>query len=323
VSERLSQDEIQALLRGLADGEAGGPDEGPAPGDVRPYEMVGEARFAGRRFPALELALERFTQRLGRSLAALLGARPEIGPATTETLAFATFRNRLAAPAAVHLFTMAPLKGRALLVVSPPLAFALIDRLFGGPGRVPADGRQASPIEAQILRRVVVQALADLAGALAPLQPLTCELAGVEWNPAALGAIGAREVLLVASVPCDLGGGPLPLTVAVPFAMLEPLRAKLGEPAPAPVEPDGQWRAAIAAAIEAAEVTLSAELGARELPAGEILRLRVGDVLALGTASDDPLALRVEGVPLLRGAPGVSRGNNAVRVLGRETREGA
>ena len=40
-----------------------------------------------------------------------------------------------------------------------------------------------------------------------------------------------------------------------------------------------------------------------------------GDLLTIDTRADDPLAVCVEGIRLMTGAPGVSRGNNAVRVL--------
>ena len=46
-----------------------------------------------------------------------------------------------------------------------------------------------------------------------------------------------------------------------------------------------------------------------------MLRLKVGDLLTIDTRVDDPLAVCVEGIRLLTGLPGVSRGNNAVRVI--------
>jgi flagellar motor switch protein FliM len=41
----------------------------------------------------------------------------------------------------------------------------------------------------------------------------------------------------------------------------------------------------------------------------------VGDLIAIETRPDDPLGVSVEGIRLLTGVPGVSRGNNAVRVI--------
>jgi len=320
VSDTLSQDEVSALLRGLSDGELGAAEMPPPADPVRVYDLTGDERFAGRRFEALDLAQERFVRHLRRTLAGFIGSPPKVEPRRHEFLKFGTFRNRLASSSSLHLFGMAPLRGQGLLAVAPPLAFALIDRVFGGSGRPPATlaAREYSPIETQMLQRVAAGVLADLAEAWAPLHRVSCSLGRCEINPASVAITGPAETVLVLSVHCDVGTEPASLTVALPFAMLEPLRDKLGEPETVSSGPDGEWTEVVTAAVRDAAVTVAAELGAVEISARDLLRLRVGDVLTLPTRADDPLALCVEGVRLLAGLPGVSRGNNAVRVVGRE-----
>ncbi len=230
---------------------------------------------------------------------------------------FATFRNRLETPANLHLFTMAPLRGQALAVVSSGLAYALVDRIFGGPGRVPPTSarRECSSIEMQTIQRVVTQALADFTEALAPLHAIACTFARSETNPISIAICAQTDQVLLMPFQCDLGVGPTPLTIAIPFAMLEPIRAKLGEPEAAEQGPDAVWVSALSGAVRATEVTMSVELGSAEVSARDVLRLKVGDLLTIETRADDPLAVCVEGVRLMTGVPGVSRGNNAVRVL--------
>lgn len=319
MNDTLSQDEVSALLRGLADGDVPAEEAAPEPGTTRDYDLLGEERIAGRRFQALDLACERFARRLKLSLASLLGAPPEVAAGPLEIIGFATFRNRLETPANVHLFTMAPLRGQALLAVSSTLAYGLVDKVFGGCGRAPAAGatRECSAIEMQTIQRLVAQMLADLAEALAPLHPIACAFARSETNPVSIAICAPADPLLLLPFLCDLGDSPAPLTVAIPFAMLEPVRARLGAPAVAEREPDATWRAALRTAVEAADVTMTVELGTAELSAREILRLKVGDLITVETRADDPLAVAVEGLRVLTGVPGVSRGNNAVRVVAR------
>jgi flagellar motor switch protein FliM len=64
------------------------------------------------------------------------------------------------------------------------------------------------------------------------------------------------------------------------------------------------------------DVVLSADLGRLEMTTREVLGLRAGDVLHLSTRGEDALPIRVEGTPLMTGVAGVSRGRNAVRILG-------
>jgi len=317
VSETLSQDEVSALLRGLADGDVPAEETAPEPGTTRDYDLLGEERIVARRFQALELVRERFVRRVKVSLASVLGAPPEVEAKPLEMLKFATFRNRLETPANLHLFTMAPLRGQALVVVSSNLAYGLVDKVFGGLGRIPTSGprRECSAIEMQTVQRVVVQTLADFTDALAPLHPIGCTFTRSETNPISVAICPPTDQVLMLPFACDLGSGSTMLTLAIPFAMLEPIRAKLGEPEAAERGPDATWMAALRDAIQATEVTMSVELGTVEITAREFLKLKAGDLLAIETRADEPLGVSIEGIPLMTGMPGVSRGNNAVRVI--------
>jgi len=324
MSDNLSKEEVDALLQGVKEGGVPVEGEPVPPGTVQAYDLVGEDRLAGRRFPALDQVHERWLRRLPVSLATLVGATPTLTLGTCETVRFATFRNRIAAGTCLQVFTMQPLRGQCLLALSAPLAFALIDRVFGGPGQVPEgmSGREFSAIELQTLQRVSARILADMAEAWAPVQKVDCAIVRVESNPAYLTITSPSEAVVAVEVVCDLGAGPAPLVVALPYAMLEPLRERLGAPQAAPVSgSDREWLAAIAGAVRQAQVDVSAELGHHEISTRELLQLRVGDVVSLGVRGEDPVALRVESIHVMTGMAGVSRGQNAVRVVGRERGE--
>lgn len=62
-------------------------------------------------------------------------------------------------------------------------------------------------------------------------------------------------------------------------------------------------------------VEVGAFLGSSDLPLNEILELQVGDVIPLGTTTEEPLLLRAEGCVFGTGHVGNYRGNLAVRVL--------
>jgi flagellar motor switch protein FliM len=74
---------------------------------------------------------------------------------------------------------------------------------------------------------------------------------------------------------------------------------------------------ALAAALNGAAVELRVELGRCRMNVADVCSLERGAFLALGTAVGDPVRILIGGIPKLRGEPLVSRGNIAVRVLGR------
>lgn len=66
-------------------------------------------------------------------------------------------------------------------------------------------------------------------------------------------------------------------------------------------------------------VTVVAELGRVTLRLSQVLGLRVGDTLRLPSAANDPVLVRVEGVPKFDAVPVISRGQVAVKIQARHT----
>src|SRR4051812_21096212 len=140
MADALSRDEIDALLRGMADGEVALAAE-ESPRDVAQVVSLVADRDESprRRFPALTLVHERFARELGKVLGALFETGVTVERRDTFAHDFVTVRNRLAPGTLQGLFTLAPFSGEALVLVPPALSFEMVDRLFGGPGRVPPD----------------------------------------------------------------------------------------------------------------------------------------------------------------------------------------
>ena len=318
MSDTLSQDEVDALLRGISDGEvAVAQEEQPKDGSAQSYDLLRAERHVARQMHGLDMVHERFVRRLRSSFGALLGSTVSIELANSELLKFGTLRNRLPQGSSLSLFSLAPLRGQALFTLSPNLAFSLVDRIFGGTGRAPLnlEKREYSAIELQTIQRVVSLVLGDLNEAWSMVLPLRCSFVRTEVNPAMVSITGVDEVVLSLDLQCDLGTGPHRMVLACPYATLEPLRSRLGDPQSGDAGADREWLSAVSQAVQLGQVDFSAELGRRDLSMRDILRLKVGDVLQLETRGEDPLLLLAEGIPVLRGLAGVSRGQNAVRVL--------
>lgn len=73
----------------------------------------------------------------------------------------------------------------------------------------------------------------------------------------------------------------------------------------------------LAEALRDVEVEVIAELGRVKMGLRDVLNVCVGQVIRLTTALDDPVTIRIAGIPKLTGAPVVSRGQLAIDVRGR------
>jgi flagellar motor switch protein FliM len=319
MSKILSQDEINALLQGVADGAVPTGEGGAAVG-VRTIDLASQERDLRGRLPGLELVVDRFLRALGASLGGFFGQQPAVTLGGLEQIKFGRVTARLTPPVCLQLFRLAPLRGQGMLLLTPPLAAALLHTAFGGaPGRMTALAeREFSAIEQRVLERFGTQVLQDLQEAWRPIVAL--ELGALRWEPNPLFAaiVPASDVVLLLDVRVEVGETPDALvSVVIPDAALDPIRPRLQVSGPEGESAAGVWRERIAELLGGAELELAAELGTRRMRLREVLALRAGDVLALGTGREGPVLVRVEGRPRFLGTPGMSGGSNAVRVTAR------
>ena len=319
MADALSREEIDALLRGMADGEvAVDADSGPR-GEATPVSLVADRdENPGRRFPALALVHERLERELGKVLMQMFEANVSADRKDTFSLDFLTVKNRITPGTVAALFHLAPFSGEVLLLLPPALGFEVVDRLFGGPGRIPPDvgERELSPISLRTMEGVVTRFMEAFATGFSPLVEVESKFLRSETNAMLLEIAAPSDSVIGFETEIDLGSGQQRLTIVLPQSVLESARARASEGKSLLPRVDRNWLGALRGAVEQTDVVLSADLGRLEMTTREVLGLRAGDVLHLSTRGEDALPIRVEGTPLMTGVAGVSRGRNAVRILG-------
>lgn len=324
MADALSREEIDALLRGMADGDVSvDADSGPR-GEATPVSLVAERdENPGRRFPALALVHERFVRELSKVLLQMFEANLGVERKETFSVDFLTVKNRIVPGTVAALFSLAPFSGEVLLLLPPALGFEVVDRLFGGPGRIPPDvgERELSPISLRTIEGVVVRFMEAFAVGFSPLVEVQSTFLRSETNAMLLEIAAPTDSVVGFETEIDLGSGVQPLTIIVPQSVLESARARASEGKSLLPRVDRNWLGALRGAVEHTDVVLSADLGRLEMTARQVLSLRAGDVLHLATRGEDALPIRVEGTPLMTGVAGVSRGRNAVRLVGFDAAE--
>ncbi len=324
MSQILSQDEVNALLGAVAEGTVKAGEGGPgAAGAVRTLDLTRQERNV-RGLPGLEMVGERLVRALRTTGGTWFGQVPNAKVRALELVRADGFAAALNPPHALAVFRLAPLRGHGLLVVPPSLLAAMLQVSFGGSAAraTPLPDRERSAIELRIVERIATRILHDFEEAWAPVETLTTTPLRIETNPHRATIAAAQDLLLQIDLQLEIPGGEaVVLTLAVPNATLDPLQEKL---AGAAADDDGdapaidpEWTARLRRALVAAEVEVSAELGAQELPLNRVLAFKVGDLIPLGTGRDGPVVLRVEGYERFVGTPGVAGGYNAVRVTAR------
>ncbi len=310
--EVLNQDEIDALLNGV-DAGAVSTEPGPAPGETRAYDFSSEMRIERGRMPTLEMVNDRFARQLRVTLYNLLRRTVELSVGQITMKRYGEYTHSLSLPVNLNLVRVNPLRGTAMFVLDPKLVFAIVDNFFGGAGRhVKIEGREFTPTEMRIVQMLLRGAFTDMKDAWQPLANIEVEYINSEINPNFAGIVTASEVVVVCPFQIELEGGGGAMHIVLPYSMIEPLREVLDSGVQSDRgAQDERWMGSLKEGLQDAEVELTTVLGSGSITLNELVELRPGDVVPCDFAGK--ATVLAEGVPLFRGAFGVSRGQQCVR----------
>ena len=327
MSEVLSQGEVDALLRGVGDGEIETEtDETPEDeSGVVPYDLTSQEKIIRGRLPTLDIINQMFSRLFRNTFSMLMRKSVEVSTVSTDTIKFGDFLRSLAVPSSLHIFRMEPLRGHGLMVVESKLVFAVVDTFFGGSGTKEAKitGRDFSSIEIRMTKSVVLSALEDLEKAWRPVHAVTTNFVRSEVNPQFAAIVPPTDIVLVILFEIEMESISGTLTICLPYAAIEPVIPKLkAQFQSEEMEVDQVWIRRLRTELLTTEVELVAELGTSTITPQDLMKFKVGDTLMLGNDVTDPLNLKVEQIPKFKGFPGVSRGNKAIQLTETIEREG-
>lgn len=311
----LSQDEIDALLHGVDDGDVETEDPYPSDGAARDFNFATQDRIVRGRMPTLEMINERFARQLRVRLFNVLRRSAEISVVGTRITKFSEYMHSLFVPTSLNLVRAHPLHGTGLFVFDPKLVFILVDNFFGGDGRyyTRIEGRDFTPMEMKVVHGVLEGAFEDMQKAWQPVMELKFEFLNSEVNPQFANIVSPTEIVVISEFHIELDGGGGNLHVTLPYSMIEPIREQLDTGIQSDrSDVDKRWIHALQEEIQTAEVEISSMLAQTEVTVRELLDIQPGDIIPVDLP--EKITLQVEDIPMFRGKFGVSNGMNAIQV---------
>lgn len=325
MAEILSQGEIEDLISALSSGQLTLEEAKKVDKDrrIRPYDFRRPNKFSKDQLRTLQMVHENFARLLTTFLSAHLRAMVQISIVSVDQLPYEDFMRGAQSPTVLVIFSMEPLKGNAVLEVTPQIAFPIIDRLFGGRGQAPPKVRPLTEIEQTVVEKLGARILETLREAWKNVVDIKAKIEGIETNPLFAQVIAPTETTVLIAFEAkvaDIGGM---LNLSMPYILFEPIISRLSVRqwfAATGGQSTAEAKAALKKRISAALVPVIAELGSTTISVKELLGLGVGDVVALDTGVDDDLAVRVGGRLKFKARPGLVGNNLAVQVtsVGRE-----
>jgi flagellar motor switch protein FliM len=314
MSEFLSQDEVDSLLRGVT-GETEEVKDDTSKEGVRPYNMATQERIVRGRMPTMEIINERFARLFRIALYNFIHRSSEVSVGPVKVLKFSEFIRNLPVPANINLVAVKPLRGTALFIFDPNLVFMVVDSLFGGDGRfhTRVEGREFTQTEHRIIQKLLEVLFDSYTKSWESVQKLEFEFQRSEVNPQFANIATPNEVVVVTTFEVEFTGVGGAIHICMPYAMIEPIRELLYSTMQGDhVIADKRWLHMLAKQIQSADIELTAILGHANVTLEDVLKMRNNDIIPLDVPEN--VSVMVDGVPVMECKSGISNTHYALKV---------
>lgn len=334
MNQVLSQSEVDALLSAVSDGDMAAKEGAGGGGDLKNaeddrvvvvYDLTSQDRIIRGRLPQLDVIYEKFMRAFRVTLSSAIRKIASLNHSSTDFLKFGEFINTLPTPTCISVLKLGNLRGSALFVIESKLAYALIDSFFGGDDKPydKIDGKDFTPIELSITKKVVELAIADLEDSWESVEQIECSYVRTEVNPQFVGIVPPTDVVIASTFDVELEKANGTMTLVIPYASIEPIKQKLSSGFQ--VEADQQdkaiWSQIIQEQLQDVLVDIKVDLGKTEISIDKLMHMKRGDVITLDQDASTELDIMVEGVPKFQGFYGISHGSVALKVTDKNKKD--
>ncbi|MBT9139416.1 MAG: Flagellar motor switch protein FliM [Syntrophomonadaceae bacterium] len=312
----LSQDEVDALLKGISEGAVETEKVEEVSG-VRPYDFTSQEKIVRGRMPSLDIANERLARNFRLSLSAAVRHMVDVTNVNVSITKFYDFMRGVPFPSSINVFKIEPLRGFGLLVFDAPMIFSLIEFFFGGTGKgyYKPEGREFTPIEQKIIYKVVMMFFNDMAEAWKPIYPIVPAYVRSEMNPQFVTIVTPVDVVIKVEFVLEIEGKQCRAFLCIPYGTVEPIKEKLYSAFSADRdELDIKWLERLKERLRETSLILTGKLGGARVTVQDVIDLKVGDVITLDKGVDEDIDILAEETPKFKGRFGIYKGSYALKI---------
>lgn len=318
MSEVLSQNEIDNLLKALSTGEL---DVEEAKENnvkqIKNYDFARPVKFSKEHLRTLEIIFEHYARLLSTNLPVYLRKTVQVEVMSSETVTYSEFANAMSNPVLLGIVNFAPLSGNIIIDIAENIGYTIIDRMLGGAG-VPLDRvREFSEIELLILERIYNICVNFLPEPWSSVCEITPRLERIETNSQFAQIVSPTEMIALVTLNMKIGEVEGLINICLPFTTLESVMDNLNTKnwySSLQERDEQEYTQTLEALISRAPMPIKAVLGNSAISVNDFLGLQRGDIIRLDTKVDEELSVYVGNIKKFAALPGASGDNYAVRI---------
>ena len=325
----LSQDEIDALLKGISEGEIETQKEVIETSEasevaveekveVKTFDFLKFTRGKKERLPALDFIYDRFSKSLRSALSLFVEKEVEISLEPMQYVAYGDFIETLPLPTNMNVVATEKLKGFFIVIFDAKLIFSVLETIFGSANttkKQKVEGREFTKIEFNVIKKLIDIVCVEMEKAWAPVYEISCKYSRSEINPNYITMITNEEVVNICELTIEIEDIKGWMKICIPYGILESIKGHLiSTPSREDSEMREKWMMKLKERVNDIPLEIKAILGKKKMALQEFLKLSEDNVIVIDRYVNDPVEVEVNNRSRIRGKLGIYKGNKAVRI---------
>lgn len=292
---------------------------------IRLYNFRIPNRFTKDQLRALRGIYENFANSLSSHLSGILRKFCQVELISVEEHTFSEFNNTILDPVLLAMIELEPLQGVSLMDISPVLAYAMIDRLMGGEGRVARYARRYTEIEVALMEKLTFQFLEIMKDSWSIFYEIHPKLERLETRSQFAQIVPSNEIIAIITFSVKMGQVEGMINYCIPHVLVEPLFKDIKDKS----EFFGKNTAkhdsksdVILNRIEKSYLDVVATFSDTTVSAKEVINLQEGDVLMLDHKVNTAVNIKVNNIVKYAGTLGTKDSKYAVKIIDKTNESG-
>ncbi|MBI4753087.1 FliM/FliN family flagellar motor switch protein [Candidatus Desantisbacteria bacterium] len=292
--------------------------------EVKPFSFKGSGQVPKTQIQGIQGVYEAYAGKLSSSLSTSYRVNITAAVLSVNQSTFGEFKETLQSPSIIGIVDMSPMRGEALLEVSPNLVFNFIDRMLGGRGELISLTRPLTDLEMKLVEEILGGFTNDLKNALKGIVTTNARLANVITNPRFIQGTSNSDICISGSIEIKVGEITGIIIFCAPSTIIDAIMEGLsGEKASASgrrksiqnlvTSPEDQVKTK--ELVKGVEFPFIVTLGQIDSKASDVMNLQVDDVIRLNTKVTDYLIATVGDMPKYKCKPGLAGSSLAVEIV--------
>ncbi len=313
----LTQEEIDALLKGLSEGEIPLKEEKVGHRELRRFDFIRHAKTRREHLPALQFIFDRFGKSFQSSLSVFIEEDVEVELKPIQYIRYEEFVRSLPLPTNMNVLVTENLKGFFIVVFDAKIIFAILEILFGAADVTPprVEGREFTKIELGVIRKVLEIVSTEMEKAWEPVYRISCRYSRSEMNPAFITLISPEETVCVCEFSVSVASVNGWMKICIPYNILETIKDHLlTTPSREDMDMRKKWFEKLFERVKDVPLDARAILGRKSMVLKDFLELKPGSLFLLDKFVEDPVVIEIENKPKFEGRIGAYKGLKAVKI---------